>query len=221
MRFIVALILAICTLSCSSIRDSPKHELVDGVYKLDKNKVIVENSEDTIRIFSNENIDSVLINLPSSSTSNQKSVFFHKSTLDFDLMSVPIKIRKSTNGIPTQLFTEIDASVYIGRRSDLFYVKYKQTPRNSFKQEVDHFGFSLGGFLGFGSTSIHSGVTHLPIHTDYQGIIFSKGFAGILAFNDFTLGIVYGFDQLLDENASSWIYNQKPYFGLAFGLNLN
>ncbi|MDF5691563.1 hypothetical protein [Aquirufa aurantiipilula] len=221
MRFIGFLFLVLFLASCSSLRNTPKHELVDGVYKLDGNKVIVENSEDTIRIFSNEDTETELYNLPYSSSSNQKSVFFHKSTLDFDLMSVPIKIRKSTNGIPTQLFTEIDASVYIGRRSDLFYIKYKKTPRNSFKQEIDHFGFSMGGFLGFGSTSIHSGVSYLPIHTDYQGIIFSKGFAGILAFNDFTLGIVYGFDQLLDENASSWIYNQKPYFGLAFGLNLN
>lgn len=221
MRFLGFLFLLLFA-GCSSLRNTPKYELVDGIYNLNNQKVIVENVEDSIHVFSTGSNSELIGNsLPPTSNSLQPAFLFQKSTFDLDLLAIPVKIHGSRYGIPSQLLTEINASVYLGRRSDLFYIRYKKTPRNLFKREVDHFGFSFGGFLGFGSSAIHNGVSLMPIATDYQGITFSKGIAGIFAINDFTLGIAYGFDQLLDENASSWIYNQKPYFGVAIGLNLN
>lgn len=56
---------------------------------------------------------------------------------------------------------------------------------------------------------------------EYDGIVWSKGVATIFAVNNFTLGLAFGFDNLLDENRRIWLYESKPWAGLTFGLNLN
>jgi hypothetical protein len=48
-----------------------------------------------------------------------------------------------------------------------------------------------------------------------------KGIAGIIGINNFTLGLAVGFDNLLDKNKKVWVYQGKPWLGLAFGLNSN
>ncbi|CAM3342144.1 hypothetical protein [Aquirufa ecclesiirivi] len=222
MRILVYFSLIILLGSCSIIKNTPKYDLVDGVYQLNHTKVLVEVTEDTLHLISKStdvvNVEKTLPPVMSQSTGN---LILRKGTFDLDLLAIPVKIHGSVNGIPTQMNTEINASVYFGKRSDRFYIRYNKTPRSLFKREIDHFGLSYGAFLGFGSTAIHQGVSQSQITYDYQGIVFSKGLAGIIAINNFTLGIAYGFDQLMDENASKWIYQQKPYWGIAIGLNLN
>lgn len=63
--------------------------------------------------------------------------------------------------------------------------------------------------------------TSFAIEEEYDGVIWSKGLAFIFAVNRFTTGFSLGFDSLLDKNKDVWIYQSKPWFGLAFGLNLN
>ena len=64
-------------------------------------------------------------------------------------------------------------------------------------------------------------VTNNQIVTEYDGVVWSKGVAGIIAINNFTIGLAIGFDDLLDNNKKYWIYQAKPWVGFAFGLNLN
>jgi hypothetical protein len=75
--------------------------------------------------------------------------------------------------------------------------------------------------VGLGNSVINSDVSQGFIPYEYQGITFSKGITGIIAINNFTVSVAYGFDNLLDKNSRQWIYNQKPWLGLALGLNLN
>jgi hypothetical protein len=51
--------------------------------------------------------------------------------------------------------------------------------------------------------------------------VWSKGVALIMAIGKFTSGLSIGWDNLLDKNNKSWIYEGKPWVGLVFGLNLN
>ena len=88
-------------------------------------------------------------------------------------------------------------------------------------QIQNHFGFSFGVFTGFGNTFMSPTNTNNILQQEYDGIVWSKGVAGILAVNNFTLGLAFGFDNLLDKNHSNWNYKNKPWVGLAFGLNLN
>ena len=63
--------------------------------------------------------------------------------------------------------------------------------------------------------------TSNAILTEYDGIVLQKGIAGIVAMNKLTLGLSLGFDNLIDNNRTVWVYNNKPWFGLMLGLNLN
>ncbi|WP_294671259.1 hypothetical protein [uncultured Fluviicola sp.] len=44
---------------------------------------------------------------------------------------------------------------------------------------------------------------------EYDGIVWSKGLAGIFAINRFTVRLAFGFDNLPDKNKSTWIYESK------------
>ena len=64
-------------------------------------------------------------------------------------------------------------------------------------------------------------VTSDRVQIEYEGIIWTKGIAGLVGLNNFTVGLALGWDHLLDQNRKDWIYQQKPWLGFVFGLNLN
>lgn len=56
---------------------------------------------------------------------------------------------------------------------------------------------------------------------EYDGVVLQKGIAGVIEVNNFTLGIALGFDNLLSSDRKIWIYENKPYFALSVGLDIN
>ncbi len=64
-------------------------------------------------------------------------------------------------------------------------------------------------------------LTKNGILTEYDGLIFQKGISGIIAVNKLTVGLSLGSDNLLDHNKKKWIYENKLWYGLMLGLNLN
>ncbi|MDX5480835.1 MAG: hypothetical protein LPK07_04055, partial [Hymenobacteraceae bacterium] len=64
-------------------------------------------------------------------------------------------------------------------------------------------------------------VTQGAIGYEYEGMVWLNGIAGIVGVNNITLGLAVGLDHLFDRNRHDWIYQHKPWIGLAFGLNLN
>lgn len=219
MRFFICLICVILLASCNVIRNTPKFGLQDGIYDLADEKLFVETQNDTLFLLGEKS--KVQTVLPVAQSVPKEMIFFQKSTFDLDVLAIPVKYRGAQAGIPNQLSSEINASLYFGKRKDYFQVSYDQTPSKRYKRKIDHYGFSVGGFVGIGNTVMNSDLSQGQMGYEYQAATFSKGVAGIVGINNFTLGIALGFDQLLDSNASLWIYNQKPWVGLALGLNLN
>jgi len=221
MKIIYLIVVAILLSSCGIIKNSPKNALVDGTYNQlvagKKIPVYIQTMDDSISIL---NTKTKQIFSP-----NSKDVGtilnFHKQSFDIDFITVPVKFRPSVKSVPNQLSGEINASLYLGLRNDLFKIKHIINPLGTRKSEIEHFGISFGGLLGVGNSVINADATNQMVVHEYQGIVFSKGLAGIIAINNFTIGIAFGSDNLIDSNQNSWIYNQKPWFGLAIGLNLN
>lgn len=207
--------------SCASIEQIHKNELSDGSYKqIDaiKNKSVqIENLNDTIAVYYNA-IQG--INLPMYN-SKQENIQFKKLSFDVDLITIPVKYRPSIKGIPNQLTTDINASIYLGIRNDLYKINYSKSISGLYKRKIQHIGFSIGGIFGIGNTLVNEHYTSSQITNEYQGIVLSKGIAGIVAINNYTIGLSYGFDQLLDKNRLFWVYQQKPWLGLTLGLNIN
>ena len=226
----ISLLVIFC--SCSSIRRTSKYQLSDGYYKsklfdVKKNTVYIDNSEDTITIYPthNKNIDtskhSKQIFTQLAYTVDSKSKSFNRTSFDIDFLTIPFKYRLSRQGFPRQFNTNLNGAIYLGYRNDVYHLRYEKTPLKNYQRYIQHYGISFGFFTGLGGTTINPSVTNSQLNSEYDGVVWSKGIAGIFAINSFTIGLAIGSDDLLDNNKKFWLYQRKAWIGLAFGLNLN
>ncbi len=228
------LILVFLLSSCSVIRKSAKTAFTDGYYiqNLDNKKqvVFVDIDEEALRIHPIikdkhlRAIDSTKVcqYYPKEmSSAFRSSTSFAKYTLDIDFLTMPLKYRPAQSTVPAQLNTNLNGALYLGFRTDNYRLNYYANPLKKSDRNIIHYGVSVGIFTGFGNTSMNATTTNNYLSSEYDGIVWTKGIAGIIAVNNFSLGLALGFDNLLDQNKIYWIYETKPWFGLAFGLNLN
>ena len=213
------LLLLVVLNACSSIKDSPKYQLSDGRYEFRQpgakyKKVLLYVKEDTVRIFLEGKIKEPFIPEP------LKDQFFLKHSFDIDVITVPFKYRPITIGLPRQLTTDFNGNVFIGYRVDRFRLINRETPVG-WKQIYKHRGLSIGGFSGLGSTAITPWTTNNKTTDEYNGFILTRGLALMVGVNNLTVGIGVGWDYLTDRDKDVWIYQNKPWYGLTLGLNLN
>ncbi len=213
------LILLVVLNACSTIKDSPNYQLADGQYKfrqtgIEYKKAFLHVEEDSIKIFLKEKMNEQYIPDP------VKDQFFIKRSFDLDVITVPFKFRPITAGLPRQLITDFNGSVYIGYRIDRVRLIKKETPAG-IKQSYRHRGLTVGGFGGLGSTSITPWTTNNQTADEYNGLVLSRGLAVMVGLNNLTVGVGVGWDYLTDRDKHIWIYQNKPWYGLTLGLNLN
>ncbi|RFS14974.1 hypothetical protein [Emticicia sp. C21] len=234
MKKLILLLSGFIMMSCSVIRPTPKTALVDGIYtqKKDqqKRKVYVDIEEDVLRTHPTRLLSHQLIidSLNASDfypqeikeASSEKS-FFSKQSFDIDFLTIPLKYRFPSKDVPSQLNTNLNGAVYLGYRVDKYVVGYKPDFLSRSLRNITHYGFSFGLFNGLGNTAMNPTTNFNGISQEYDGVVWNKGLAGILAINNFTVGLSLGIDNLLDKNKKVWIYESKPWVGIAFGLNLN
>ncbi len=228
---VIIISILILITSCRTNRELSTYVLSDGVYKSDlfsqlKEKVYIENDEDTLSVYllGKEDKTNPLQKqtFPQSLSKNALSDHsFTQTSFDVDFLTIPFKYRPTTNELPMQFNTSLNGAIFFGLRNDYYTLKYNQSPLNQYKRSTQHYGLSVGLFTGIGGTTMNSSVTRNAITTEYDGVVWSKGVAGIIGINNFTVGLSLGFDHLMDQNRQHWIYQNKPWLGLAFGLNIN
>lgn len=141
--------------------------------------------------------------------------------LDVDVFTLPFKIRAAREGLPPQLNSNFNAAVYIGQRLNLYRFKSQRIAPGFTRRTLREQGFGYGLFVGLGSTAINPFFTRDQVMTEYDGLIVDAGLAAIYDARVFNVGLAVGADHLLDPNRRYWIYQQRPWFGVLFGLNLN
>ena len=231
--------------SCTVTLNTPHESLTEGYYLAggtDGGKVYVTWQLDTMLVYCQDpsmpeagevqkaekmaiqgiTTRSGVKRFPSSATDSvSKNVNLVKSSADLDFMTILFKYRPSTPSLPRQLNTDLSGAIYLGYRLDHFWLAYKTPYPGIVSREINHFGYSAGIFTGFGATAMNPWVTSDAISTEYEGVVWSGGLAGLVGISQFTLGVAIGWDFLLDNNRSSWIYQGKPWYGLTVGVNLN
>jgi hypothetical protein len=220
--------------SCSVVQKSYKHSFADGYYRSrifneDQTKVYVENKDDSILVYSLTNDNQLNPNLrkvvtfdteEQSNMAMNKLVFKHLSA-DLDFLTVLTKYRFANGDLPGQMNTNLNGAVFIGLRNDIYHMKYPKTPLNTYQRRITHYGFSVGFFSGFGGTPVNQWVTNDNVMSEYDGVTWINGFAGIIGIDRASFGLTLGWDNLLDTNKQYWIYQGKPWIGLAITLNIN
>lgn len=121
--------------------------------------------------------------------------------------------------VPNQFSADLDVALYAGFRKDFYRIITPAHPLNEMKSYIQQIGFDLGVFAGIGSSPVNPTVTNNKINQEYDAMIFQKGVAAFISINKMSFGLAVGFDNLLDKNKSSWIYNQKSYFGLIISVS--
>jgi hypothetical protein len=230
-----SLILAMVSLyGCKSLKDSPKFNFADGVYHTRinniKQQVYVENTDDSIAIYAlkkgwqHHSIKPSALTKQSFSQHASSEIGASKywqNSFDVDILTIPIKFRPSAPSFPKQLSNHLNGAVYLGYRTDVYRLAFEKDPIGRLHERTKHYGLSAGLITGFGITPMNPSVTNNGISIEYDGLAWSKGVAVIMGLENFTFGLIGGIDHLLDENKHLWLYQGKPYIGLAVGLNLN
>lgn len=220
--------------SCGVMQKSAKTEFTNGYYHqktLNKKQLVYVNIEDDtlfihlIKKVGNHSItDTTSVGQFYANDVKREHLLpisFISSTLDIDFITIPLKFRPQQKGVPPQLNANLNGAVYIGIRTDRYNISYKTNPLGVSLRNTNHYGFSCGVFTGLGNAAMNATTTSNYLSSEYDAILWTKGIAGIFAINNFTVGLSLGFDNLLDNNRAHWIYEIKPWLGLAFGLNLN
>ena len=234
-RFWIFPLLILIT-GCSTIRDAPKFSFSDGHYRVylpgtKPTRVYVENEDDSISIFLLRKSDNHYIINPQTrhvlvlkkirdDSLFRNSTFVHPS-FDLDFQTLPIIYRPPSEGFPRQLSSNINGVIYTGYRRDIYNIRYRKLVLGKYKRQITHYGYSIGGFTGLGITAMNPWVTKNAINIEYDGSVWMKGFSFIVGVQSLSVGLAVGWDHLLDENRKYWIYQGKPWVGLALGLHLN
>lgn len=220
--------------SCTLVKNSAKQELSDGYYTkittTGNSKVYIDVTEETIAIYPTQKhasfrtIDTTLPTLTYSSISDVMGTYdfvLSKNSLDVDFITMPLKYRWAQQAMPPQLNANLNGAFYLGFRNDRYKINYIANPIRKAERYINHFGYSVGVFTGIGNTAMNAATTGNSMLQDYDGIVWSKGIAAIVGVNFFTIGLALGFDNLMDHNRTIWLYESKPWVGVAVGLNLN
>lgn len=118
----------------------------------------------------------------------------------------PVKIRPETNCIPWELSTDITLGQYIGYRFPL-------SKTNPYYLTVPTIT------LGTSLLSINSSNTAPVANTSTTlGLTWSTGI--ILDLNGFNVGLLLGKDYAPGKAGKDWIYNEKTWFSVGFGISL-
>ena len=234
--FVLAFLFVIILNSCGILKQSPKTAFVDGVYsqkiehKKQKVYIDINEDEDVLRIYSikknNKQItvdstEKVYLYPKKIEILGYKKSNFSKCSFDVDFLTIPLKYRFATTDAYQQLNANLNGAIYLGFRKDNYTVKYKTNPFNKSKRSISHYGFSFGICTGIGNTAMNPTNTNNKTTQEYDGVVWAKGITGIMAIDNLTVGLTAGFDNLLDKNNTIWVYENKPWIGLSFGLNLN
>ncbi|XAZ82035.1 hypothetical protein A6C57_27200 (plasmid) [Fibrella sp. ES10-3-2-2] len=203
---------------------APQGTLAPDFYQLRKGSPL---QPDTHQVYVIDGGDSLELLIPQSdqrllvAKTTYQSWTFRRTEIDMDVFTLPFKIRPARGLLPAQLNANFNAALYVGRRIDLYTYRWKPVTPTYAVRQLQSRGFGYGVFAGLGSVTINNFVTRLPLGIEYEGVVINGGIATIYDARIFNIGLAVGIDHLVDANRQHWIYQQKPLFGVLFGLNLN
>lgn len=230
----IALIVSGLCAGCDVLNpSSAKYNFSDGYYRCRLNgkdqKYYVVTGGDSIKIYPSaiattfaDTSKMVSVLFPPHARPQQfKTYSFTKKTFDADVLTILFKYRFPLSSFPGQLNSTFNGAGYFGYRTDVYRLSYTQTPLHVQNRNINHFGYSLGGFVGIGTARIDEYVTLNRINYEYDGCVITSGVAGIFAMNKVNFGINSGLDFLPDRNKNAWVNQKKLWIGISVGLNLN
>jgi hypothetical protein len=216
---------------CAPFDKIYSHDFSSGYFRLKDpvagcKKVYVELSGDSLAVYSlRENsrepdlssLKRAVIGSLSPGDFLYKSTFI-KTSPDVDLSTILLKFRPAAGNVPAQLSANVNGIFYVGFRKDFYRMTSHLSPAHTRSTFIRQLGFDFGPFAGIGITPVNPTTTMFKTDSEYDGIVFQKGFALFGTFENMSVGITLGFDNLTDRNKDIWVFNRKPWIGIAIGI---
>jgi hypothetical protein len=204
--------------ACSSVKIFSKYELTDGKYRFHQKgepyrKVDIEVDADSIYIYEGgQRIK----------PKRYVDQYYFQTNLDLDMLYTVFKYRPAEPSLPRQLTNNFNANIFLGYRLDRFHFKArKQHHTRAPEYRLFHRSVAFGVFGGIGSATMGPWTTNYRITDEYYGFSVSRGVMLLAGIDSVTFGLAMGFDRLTDRDKALWIYQNRPWYGLTIGLNIN
>lgn len=217
--------------SCKTLEQASSHGLNSGYYRLKSElenvkEVYLHVTEEQIDVYHQVNGQAdakqfLAIPLTASDSSLQAPFIFKKQSLDIDATSVLLKYRSPVSGLPAQLNADFNAALYVGWRFDNYALMSQKDPLGRSLPKLRNLAFDFGLLAGPGVTLISPFTTNGRRSDEYSGMVMQAGFAGFIESSMASFGIAAGYDYLLNNERSIWIYNNKPWIGFVVGIALD
>ena len=124
--------------SCSVMQKTAKKDLIDDFYtqktNKEKQKVYADIIDDTLHIYATKLTKNVLkvdttqapkVFLPVGKNKDNLEFLLSKTSFDIDFLTIPLKYRFSKKNVQPQLNTNLNGAVYLGYRTDRYFINYK------------------------------------------------------------------------------------------------
>lgn len=148
-------------------------------------------------------------------------LLFHEGTVS--ALTLPFKYRRKwkDSNLKEDLSTAINGNIFFGYsvgKTSFFHQEKVGNKSNTWK-------LTAGLLVGASSVVLDKNNTDLTNHPINGDAKFNKGIASLalgvtLSFNKINLGGFYGSDYLIQNGASDWNYNKKPWIGIAVGYSI-
>ena len=143
------------------------------------------------------------------------------SRFDVDAITVPFRYRfRQGRTIPGGFVSNPNVGIYAGWRTDMVTHQIQYT-RNLCLSELSTVAFGFGAFSSINPVYVSPWNTDYGVDVEYDGLGVNYGVAAIAGYRQMTVGLLLGFELLLDENHIHWVFHNKPWIGVSLGLNLN
>jgi hypothetical protein len=230
---VIGALILLCV-SCVSAGKITRHDFDSGFYKLKNQgaksaRVYANVTEDSIILYSvvtagkKESPDtSSGIAMKLRKTKTDKYLYkscFSNNSIDIDLTSILFKYRQPKDDVPAEFSADLNFAVFLGFHKDFYKMTSSANKLHGEISIIRQIGYDLGIFAGIGTSPVNPTNTNNIINQQYDAMIFQKGFAGFISYGKMSLGLALGFDNLMDKNKPSWVFDQKPYLGLVIGIS--
>lgn len=143
------------------------------------------------------------------------------SHFDVDAITIPFKYRfQQGMTLPGGFVSNANVGLYAGWRMDVLTHRIMYT-YNTCLSEFTSVAYGFGAFSTVNPVTVNPWNTDYRLDVEYDGLGINYGIAAIAAYQQMTVGLLLGFEILLDENARYWVFHNKPWLGVSLGLNLN
>lgn len=156
--------------------------------------------------------------------SHRRSFWYFDSKPVLQTLTIPLKIRPKLtepafkDSFATTAETGINIALAGGWKFN--FNQYQQS-KNIFGQRTQRLSISLGLLLGAGAVDLKKSNTRNPvIEFERKAPVVTTGLFFLLGFNQLNVGYSFGWDNAKGKGGPEWLYQNRKWHGITFGLDL-